>query len=102
MSKKYKNSVSLEEISSRILDSEDSIKEFLNVALESYLKDGDFNAFYRELELAINARGNISEFCKKININRSNLYDIFKKKRNPRLDTVAKILNELGLQLKVA
>jgi len=102
MTKKYKNGVPFEQVALHILNDEEAIREFLNIAMESYLEDGNFNIFYHQLELAIKARSNISEFCKKIDINRANLYDIFKKKRNPRLDTIAKILKELGFSLKVA
>jgi probable addiction module antidote protein len=86
----------------KMLDSEETIKDFLNVALESYIEDGDFNAFYSELEIVIKARENVSGFCRKLNINRSNLYAMFKNKTNPRLDTIAKILHELGFTLRVA
>jgi len=92
----------LEEVVLEFLDSEENIRIYLNVALEEYVKDGDFNAFYRQLGHVIKARENVSGFCKKLDINRSNLYAMFKNKTNPRLDTIAKILHELGFTLRVA
>jgi probable addiction module antidote protein len=102
MTRKYKNSVPFDEIMDKFLSNEENIKEYLNVALEDFIEDNNFNAFYKQLERVIKARGNISEFCEKIDINRSNLYDIFNNKSNPRLDTIAKILKELGYTLKIA
>ena len=46
--------------------------------------------------------GIVSEFDKKVNLNRRNLYEIFKGEQKPQLDTVIKILKELGYSLKVA
>ena len=77
-------------------------REFLNVTLEEYIEDGDFKSFFKSLEYVIKARGNVSEFAQKVNLNRRNLYEIFKGEQKPQLDTVIKILKELGYSLKVA
>lgn len=77
-------------------------REFLNVTLEEYIEDGDFKSFFKSLEYVIKARGNVSEFAQKVNLNRRNLYQIFKGEQKPQLDTVIKILKELGYSLKVA
>ncbi len=102
MTQHYKNSTSLDDATLRLLNSKDDIKTFLDISLESYIEDGNFNVFYRALETAIRASDNISEFSKKTNLNRSNLYKIFKNKSTPKFDTVAKILEELGFSLKIA
>ena len=73
-----------------------------SVQKQQYVNDGDFNAFFRSLEMVIKSRDSISGFCEKAGIDRAMLYDIFAGKRVPRVDTLAKILKTLGYNLKVA
>ncbi len=77
-------------------------KAYLNATLEEYLEDGNFNSFFKSLEKVIKARESVSSFAKKINIDRANLYTMFNGKKVPRLDTIAKILKELGYTIHVA
>ncbi|MBP7212195.1 helix-turn-helix domain-containing protein [bacterium] len=84
------------------LKNEEFQKEYINESLSQYIQDGDFNAFFRSLEAVIKSRDSISGFCKKAGIDRALLYDIFNGNRIPKLDTLAKILKTLGLNLKVA
>ena len=77
-------------------------KEYMNESLAEYINDGDFNAFFRSLELVIKSRDSISGFCEKAGIDRAMLYQIFNGERVPRVDTLAKILKTLGYNLKVA
>ena len=84
------------------LKNEDFQKEYMNESLAEYINDGDFNAFFRSLELVIKSRGSISGFCEKAGIDRAMLYQVFKGERVPRVDTLAKILKTLGYNLKVA
>ncbi|MCD7879469.1 MAG: helix-turn-helix domain-containing protein [Candidatus Gastranaerophilales bacterium] len=77
-------------------------REYLNLSLAEYLDDGDFNKFYKCLEKVIKARGSVTSFAKKVNIERANLYTLFNGEKVPRLDTIAKILKELGYTLSVA
>ena len=58
--------------------------------------------FFRSLELVIKSRDSISGFCEKAGIDRTMLYEIFRGKRVPRLDTLAKILKTLGYNLRIA
>jgi len=84
------------------LKNEDFQKEYMNQTLAEYIEDGNFNAFFRSLELVIKSRDTISGFCKKAGIDRALLYEVFKGKRVPKVDTLAKILKTLGYSLKVA
>ncbi len=84
------------------LKNEDFQKEYMNESLAEYIKDGNFNAFFRSLENVIRSRDSISGFCKKAGIDRALLYDIFAGKRVPKIDTLAKIMKTLGYSLKVA
>ncbi len=77
-------------------------KEFLNASLEDYTSDGDFKSFFKSLEYVIKVRGSVSEFSKKTNLNRRNLYSMFEGEKKPQLDTIIKVLNELGYSLKIA
>ena len=77
-------------------------KEYLNISLTEYINDGDFNKFFKSLEKVIKARESVSSFAKKVNIDRANLYTLFNGEKVPRLDTIAKILKELGFSIQVA
>ena len=84
------------------LKDEEFQKEYMNESLTQYINDGDFNAFFRSLELVIKSRDSIYGFCEKAGIDRTMLYEIFRGKRVPRLDTLAKILKTLGYNLRIA
>lgn len=84
------------------LKDEEFQREYMNESLREYINDGDFNAFFRSLEMVIKSRDSISGFCEKAGIDRAMLYQIFKGERVPKVDTLAKILKTLGYSLKVA
>ena len=97
-----KNTIPYNELEEKYMEDFEYQKEYLNLSLEEYLTDGDFNKFYKSLEKVIKSRESISSFAKKVNIDRSNLYTLFNGEKVPRLDTIAKILKELGYTIKVA
>lgn len=99
---KYKHSVPFDEVFCELFDTEEKLKSFLNVALEDYLEDGDFNAFCYSLELVIKSRDTIQGFARKVDLSKMGLYNIINGKKEPKIRTLAKILKELGLTLKVA
>lgn len=74
---------------------------YLNVALEEYEKDHDFEAFLFALRDVAEARGGISHLAKKTKLNRQNLYRALSDQGNPRLDTLSVILSGLDLRLTV-
>ncbi len=98
----YKNSISMDEAFSIAFDNHDDLKEYLSYAFEKYLEDGDFNVFYRALELVIKSRDTMQGFADKVDLSKMGLYNIVKGKKEPKITTLAKILKELGLTLKVA
>ncbi|MDR1169165.1 MAG: helix-turn-helix domain-containing protein [Heliobacteriaceae bacterium] len=100
--KKYKNTISLDDIIMSDLKTEDDIKEWLTISLEEFLEDGDLNAFCRTLEYAVKAKDTISGMSKKTGISRSNLYALFKGESRPQMNTILKLIKELGYTLKVA
>lgn len=97
-----KYSVPFETVLLQELKTSQDIREFLNATLEQYLEDGDFSGFYRSLEYVIKAQDNITDFAKKTKISRATLYDIFNGKKEPKIQTIAKILAELGYKIQVA
>ena len=99
---KYEYSTPFEEVMMEFLSTPEAISEFLNASLEDYLKDGDFNGFYRSLEYVIKAQDSISSFARKTKLSRATLYDIFKGRKEPKIQTIAKILGELGYKIKIA
>jgi len=98
----YKNSISMDEAFNIAFDNEQDLKEYLSYAFEQYLNDGNFNVFYRALELAIKSQDTMKGFADKVDLSKMGLYNIVKGKKEPKITTLAKILKELGLTLKVA
>jgi probable addiction module antidote protein len=100
--RKYKCSTSFDEFMMEKLYDPEFSREFLNISLKEYLEDGDFDEFMRSLELVIKSRQSIKSFSEEANMNRANLYAIFRGRRKPQFGTVLKILSKLGYELKVA
>lgn len=97
-----KNSTNFSDYLIEQLKDQELAREFLNVSLESYLEDGNFEEFLRSLEYVIKANQSVSSFAKEAHMNRAHLYSIFKNEKRPRFDTVINILSKLGFQIKVA
>lgn len=97
-----KHSITLDEFMSEHLQDELLAKEYLNNSFLEYVNGGSFNAFFRSLERVIKARMSVRQFAKEAEIDRTNLYDLFKGKKKPQLKTVIKILAKLGYTLKIA
>lgn len=102
INKSPKNSVDFEDYLDEYLQSSENTRDFLNVTLESYAEDGDFEAFMHALEIVLKSRQSLLSFAKETKLSRTNLYEIFKGKRKPQLHTVLKILTKLGYKLKIA
>lgn len=99
---KYTDSTDFEDFIDEYLRDADHSRGFLNASLEAYIEDGDFKAFMHSLELVIKSRQSIKSFSEEANLNRANLYDMFKGKKSPQFKTILKILTKLGYTLKVA
>ena len=100
--KKYKNSVPLEDVFCELFNDKEKLKDFLDSAFGEYIKTGDFDCFYRSLELVIKAQSTMDGFAKKINISKMGLYNVIKGKKEPKITTLVKIFNGLGYTLKVS
>ncbi len=100
--KELKHTIDLENYIVNDLKSDEDIKLYLNASLKDYLEDGDFNSFYRALEIVIKTKDSIAGFAKKVGISRTHLYSIFKSEKEPKFSTIARIFQELGYELEIA
>lgn len=100
--KEFKHTIDLENYLINDLKSEEDIKLYLNASLKDYLEDGDFNSFYRALEIVIKTKDSVSNFAKKVGMSRTHLYSLFKSEKEPKFSTIVKIFKELGYELEVA
>lgn len=79
----------------------DEALAYLQVALEEYDEDGDYEAFMISLRNLAEAKGGINALAKSTHLNRQNLYKVLSKNGNPRLDTLSSIIHSLGFKLSV-
>jgi len=100
--KELKHTMDLEKYLVNDLKSEENLKLYLNASLKDYLDDGDYNSFYRALEIVIKAKDSVSGFAKKVSMSRAHLYSLFKSEKEPKFSTIIKIFHELGYELEVA
>lgn len=100
--KELKHTLDLENYIVNNLKSDEDIKLYLKASLKDYLDDGDFNSFYRALEIVIKAKDTVSRFAEKVGMSRTHLYSIFKSEKEPKFSTIVKIFQELGYELEVA
>jgi len=100
--KELKHTIDLEKYLVGGLKSEQDIKLYLNASLKDYLDDGDFNSFFRALEIVIKAKDTVAGFAKKVGMSRAHLYSLFKSEKEPKFSTIIKIFQELGYELEVA
>lgn len=89
------NSISKLEISD-YLDNEAVIAEYLNAALE----DSNSDVFLSALADVAKARG-MTTLAKDSGLGRESLYKALSPGAKPRYDTIQKLLNALGVHLKV-
>ncbi len=78
------------------LETAEDVKSFL----ESCLEDNDPEFFIQALGIAARSKG-MSEISKKTGLGRESLYKSFGKGKRPRFDTVFKVIQALGLELRL-
>lgn len=81
---------------SKYLDNEEMIIEYLKAAIE----ENDTQFFMEALGHVAKARG-MTDIAKKTGLGRESLYKAVSGNIKPKLDTVNKILNAVGLSLSV-
>ena len=77
---------------------------WLQVALDEYLQDGNFDAFYACLEKIIEVRNiSVRKMSKELELSRSNIIKLLdgQTKTAPKIDTLVKIFNYLDFEIKI-
>lgn len=77
---------------------------WLQVALDEYLKDGDFDAFYLSLEKIIEVRNiSVRKMSRDLKLSRSNVIKLLDgaTKTAPKIDTLVKIFDYLDFEIKI-
>jgi len=82
---------------SAFLDNDEVIAEYLTAALE----DGDPDVFLAAVGHVAKAKG-MTAIARDANLGRESLYKAFAPGAKPRYDTVLKVLNSLGVKLRVS
>ena len=99
--KMSKDFLSFEQHFQQELQNKEFEQDFLRVCLIDYAQNGDYTAFFKELERVVKLRTTVSQLAKDLDMNRSNLSNILKGKVNPSFDTTMKILRGLGAEIEV-
>mgnify|MGYP000620621499 CR=1 FL=1 len=93
-----KASTSFDDTSKKLL----SDPETAALYLEECLEDGDIDLFKLALKHVADAQtGGMTKLSKKTDVTREALYRSLSKQGNPRLDTLAKVLDAFGLRISV-
>jgi probable addiction module antidote protein len=92
-----KPSVSFDETRKKILKD----PKVAALYLEECLQDGNMELFTAALKYVAEAQGGVAKLSKKTHLNREALYRTLSKDGNPRLDTLTKILDAMGLRIGV-
>lgn len=71
------------------------------IYLEECLHDSNMELFTAALRHVADARGGVAVLSKATHLNRETLHRTLSKKGNPRLGTLAKVLETMGLRLGV-
>ena len=83
-------------------DDKEMQSEYLTELLNEYLIDGNKEALLVALKPLIELNGSISSFAKKTKISRTHFYKMFACEISPELDTLKKIINCLGFDIKIS
>ena len=78
------------------------IKQYLEVALEEYQKDGNDKAFMASLAVIAKVKGGFTKLSRGTRLNREHLYRALSSAGDPKFSTVMNVLNCLGVSLRVA
>ncbi len=87
-------------IISRLTSDDEFALEYLNSALEEYSNDLDSDALAISIKRLVKAKGSVINFSKTAEIHREHLYRIFNSQAIPNLNTLFKIIINLGFKLE--
>jgi probable addiction module antidote protein len=77
----------------------DGVDEYMQIAFEEFIKDGDEKALLITLRQVAKAKGGFQKLADKTGIKRESLYRSLSDHGNPRFNTFSAILNALGYGL---
>ena len=84
----------------QLCDPEDA-KIYLSVALEDYEKNEDIDAFLLAVRDVAEAQGGISKLAERLSLTDDGLNKVLSENGNPQLNTIRKILHELGFKFSI-
>ena len=84
----------------QLRDPEDA-KVYLSVVLEDYKKNEDIDAFLLAVRDVAEAQGGISNLAKRLSLTDDGLNKVLSENGNPQLNTIRKILHELGFKFSI-
>ena len=79
----------------------DDARIYLSVALEDYEKDEDIDAFLLAVRDIAEAQGGISKLAERLSLTDEGLNKVLSENGNPQLNTIRKILHELGFKFSI-
>ena len=79
----------------------DDARIYLSVALEDYEKDEDIDAFLLAVRDIAEAQGGISQLAERLSLTDEGLNKVLSENGNPQLNTIRKILYELGFKFSI-
>ena len=84
----------------QLRDPEDA-KIYLSVALEDYEKNEDTDAFLLPVRDVVEAQGGMSKLAERVRLTDEGLHQVLSENGNPQLNTMRKILHELGFKFSI-
>ena len=84
----------------QLRDPEDA-KIYLSVAFEDYEKNEDIDAFLLAIRDVAEAQGGLSQLAERLSFTDEGLRKVLSENGNPQLNTMRKILHELGFKFSI-
>lgn len=88
-------------VSDLIQQDPNGVDNYVKISFEEFLKDGDEKALLIALRQAAKAQGGFGKLASKTGIKRESLYRALSENGNPRLNTLAVVINALGYSLSI-
>jgi probable addiction module antidote protein len=79
----------------------DDAKIYLSVAFEDYEKNEDIDAFLLAVRDVAEAQGGLSQLAERLSFTDEGLNKVLSENGNPQLNTMRKILHELGFKFSI-
>ena len=75
--------------------------QYLKIALDETIKDGNMEAFLLALKNVVDATGAVKAIAADADISRQHLYRLLSGNGNPTLETTVSILNTVGFTIDI-